>query len=44
LQAAADGKLKVLLDRVLPLRDAALAHELVDGRGGLGKVVLDPTL
>jgi len=43
LQAAADGKLKVLVDRVLPLKDAPLAHELVDGRGGLGKVVLDPT-
>jgi len=43
LQAAADGKLKVLVDRVLPLKDAPLAHELVDGRDGLGKVVLDPT-
>lgn len=44
LQAAADGKLKVLIDRVLPLSQAALAHELVDSRDGLGKVILDPTL
>ncbi len=43
LQAAAEGKLKVLVDRVFPLSQAALAHELVDGRDGLGKVVLDPT-
>ncbi len=43
LQAAADGKLKVIIDRVLPLSEAVLAHELVDGRDGLGKVVLDPT-
>ena len=43
LQAAAEGKLKVLVDRVFPLSQAAEAHELVDGRDGLGKVVLDPT-
>ena len=43
LQAAAEGKLKVLIDRVFPLSEAVQAHELVDGRGGLGKVVLDPT-
>jgi NADPH:quinone reductase-like Zn-dependent oxidoreductase len=44
LHAAADGKIKALIDRVLPLKDAALAHELVEQRSGLGKIVLDPTL
>jgi hypothetical protein len=28
---------------VLPLSEAAKAHELVESRGGIGKVVLDPT-
>jgi len=44
LGAAAEGKIKALVDRVLPLKDAALAHELVEKRSGLGKIVLDPTL
>lgn len=43
LQAAGEGKLKVLIDQILPLSQAVAAHELVDTRGGLGKVILDPT-
>ncbi len=43
LQAAADGKFKIIVDAVLPLKDAAEAHRRVDARNGLGKVVLDPT-
>jgi NADPH:quinone reductase-like Zn-dependent oxidoreductase len=43
LEMAAAGKFKALIDRVLPLSQAPLAHELVEGRGGLGKVILDPT-
>jgi NADPH:quinone reductase-like Zn-dependent oxidoreductase len=43
LEMAAAGRFKALIDRVLPLSQAALAHELVEGRGGLGKVILDPT-
>jgi len=43
LQAAGEGRLKVLIDRVMPLSRAVEAHELVDARGGLGKVILDPT-
>jgi NADPH:quinone reductase-like Zn-dependent oxidoreductase len=43
LEAAAAGELKAIIDRVLPLRDAALAHEIVEARAGIGKVVLDPT-
>ena len=41
---AAAGKFKALIDRIMPLSQAPLqAHELVEGRGGLGKVILDPT-
>jgi NADPH2:quinone reductase len=42
LKAAAEGKFKVLVDRILPLSRAGEAHEIVAGRGGLGKVLLDP--
>jgi NADPH:quinone reductase-like Zn-dependent oxidoreductase len=37
---AAEGKLKVLVDQVLPLSEARRAHELVERRAGIGKVVL----
>jgi NADPH:quinone reductase-like Zn-dependent oxidoreductase len=43
LEAAAAGKYKALIDRVLPLSDAVHAHEIVAGRMSVGKVVLDPT-
>ena len=43
LEAAAAGKFKVLIDTILPLSEAARAHELVAARLGIGKVVLDPT-
>jgi len=42
LQAAADGHLRALIDHVLPLAEAAEAHEIVEGRGGTGKVLLAP--
>jgi len=42
LGAAAEGRYRVLIDRVLPLADAALAHRVVAERSGLGKVVLQP--
>jgi NADPH2:quinone reductase len=44
LEAAARGRFKALIACVLPLSQAALAHELVESRSTLGKVVLDPTL
>jgi NADPH2:quinone reductase len=44
LAAAARGEFRALIDRVLPLSHAAEAHVLVEGRGELGKVILDPTL
>jgi NADPH:quinone reductase len=43
LEAAAQGKFKVLVDQVLPLSDAVRAHEIVAARDGLGKVILEPT-
>ena len=43
-QLAGEGKVKATVDRVMPLREAAAAHELVAGRETLGKVLLDPTL
>jgi NADPH:quinone reductase len=42
LQAAADGHLRALIDQVLPLAEAVKAHEIIEGRGGTGKVLLAP--
>ena len=44
LRAAAEGRYRVLIDRILPLAEAAKAHRLVDARAGIGKVILQPTL
>ena len=43
LQMAAEGKFKALIDRVMPLSQAVQAHELVERRGQIGKIILDPT-
>jgi NADPH:quinone reductase-like Zn-dependent oxidoreductase len=42
LKAAAEGRYRVLIDRILPLALAADAHRLVDARTGTGKVILKP--
>lgn len=42
-EAAAAGKLRAVVDRVLPLEEAADAHRLAENGGLLGKIVLDPT-
>jgi NADPH2:quinone reductase len=42
LRAAADGHIKAVIDRILPLRDAALAHQMVAARQELGKILLAP--
>lgn len=44
LQLAAEGRFLLLIDRVMPLREAAQAHRLVERNDSVGKVVLDPTL
>jgi NADPH:quinone reductase-like Zn-dependent oxidoreductase len=44
LEAAKDGTMKPpLIDRVLPLGDAAEGHRLIETRAATGKVLLDPT-
>jgi NADPH:quinone reductase-like Zn-dependent oxidoreductase len=43
LKMAAEGRFKALIDCVLPLSQAPRAHELVESRSGIGKVILDPT-
>jgi len=43
LAAAAEGRHRVLVDRVLPLGAAVEAHRLVAARSGTGKVVLQPS-
>ena len=42
LDAAARGKLTMLIDRVMPLSQAAHAHRLVDERKITGKILLTP--
>jgi NADPH2:quinone reductase len=42
--AAAEGKVKAQIERVLPLSQAAQAHRLVESGESLGKIVLDPTM
>jgi NADPH:quinone reductase-like Zn-dependent oxidoreductase len=44
LAAAAQGKVIPQIERVLPLKEAAQAHRLVEAHEGQGKIVLDPTL
>jgi NADPH2:quinone reductase len=41
--AAAAGRIKAQIERILPLSRAAEAHRLVESGESLGKIVLDPT-
>jgi NADPH:quinone reductase len=43
LKAAAGGKIKAIIDRVLPLSKAAEAHHTLEQSQTLGKIILDPT-
>jgi NADPH:quinone reductase-like Zn-dependent oxidoreductase len=36
------GKIRAVVDRVLPLSEARQAHELMENRGQFGKIVLEP--
>jgi NADPH2:quinone reductase len=42
LAAAAEGRFHVIVDRLLPLAQAVLAHHIVADRAGTGKIVLQP--
>jgi NADPH:quinone reductase-like Zn-dependent oxidoreductase len=44
LKAAAEGRLKAPVDRIMPLKDAVAAHEALAKGGTLGKIILDPTM
>jgi NADPH:quinone reductase-like Zn-dependent oxidoreductase len=44
LQLGKSGELKVLIDRIMPLQEAAAAHRLVAQNAPLGKIILAPTL
>lgn len=44
LEAAAAGKIRAIIDRTMPLREAAEAHRIVEQNQTLGKIILDPTL
>jgi NADPH:quinone reductase-like Zn-dependent oxidoreductase len=43
-KAAAEGKLKAQIEKLLPLSQTAEAHRLVESGEVTGKIVLDPTL
>jgi NADPH:quinone reductase-like Zn-dependent oxidoreductase len=38
------GKIRAVVDRVLPLSEARQAHELMENRGQFGKIVLEPRI
>ncbi len=44
LREAATGTYRAMIDRVMPLRDAAAAHRLLEDGSPLGKLILDPAL
>ncbi len=44
LDHIAAGKLRPIVDRVLPLEQAAEGHRLLEGRATFGKIVLQPSL
>ncbi|MDX1483076.1 MAG: zinc-binding dehydrogenase [Alphaproteobacteria bacterium] len=44
LKAAAEGKIKVVIEKVYPLSGIVDAHRLVEAGSVPGKVILDPTL
>ena len=41
-EAAGSGRITTLIDRRLPLRDAAAAHRLAEAGGNVGKIILQP--
>jgi NADPH:quinone reductase-like Zn-dependent oxidoreductase len=43
LDAAREGKIRAIIHRIMPLRDAAEAHRIVEQNQIAGKIILDPT-
>jgi len=44
MKFVAQGKIRAVVDRVLPLSEARQAHELMENRGQFGKIVLEPRI
>jgi NADPH:quinone reductase-like Zn-dependent oxidoreductase len=44
MKFVSQGKIRAVVDRVLPLSEARQAHELMENRGQFGKIVLDPRM
>lgn len=44
LEAAAAGKIRAIINRTMPLREAAAAHRLLEENQNLGKIILEPTV
>ena len=44
MKFVAQGKIRAVVDRVLPLTEARQAHELMENRGQFGKIVLEPRI
>jgi NADPH:quinone reductase len=44
LDAAREGKIRAIINRMLPLHQAVEAHRIVEQNQIAGKIVLDPTL
>ncbi|MCX5573983.1 zinc-binding dehydrogenase [Enterobacter sp. E-TC7] len=42
LQAIAAGRIRVVIDRIFPLADAAAAHEYAETAKPLGRIVMKP--
>ena len=42
LRRVADGEVRVVIDRVFPLADAADAHRYIESRQAFGRVLLRP--
>jgi NADPH:quinone reductase len=43
LDAAGQGKIRAIINRTMPLRDAVEAHRIVEKNQIVGKIILDPT-
>ena len=43
LAAAASGEIRAIIDRTMPLPDAAEAHRILERNETVGKIILDPT-
>lgn len=43
LEAARQGRIRAIINRTMPLRDAAEAHRIVEQNQIAGKIILDPT-